>query len=112
MTAPGDDGTDPAFAARMLLGLVEAGVVEGKPVTRREVARRAAAYLGLSRPVPERTVGRYFEGRVPRDSLKVIEALAHALHVDPGWLAFGEKSRAPIPRAARTAGWGVDSSSA
>lgn len=98
------EALDEAFGERMLLALVEAGLAEGRPVTRREVARRAAEYLGLEEPIPERTVGRYFKGRVP-EVLRVIVALARAMHVDPGWLAFGPDSRAPTPRSASLNGY-------
>ena len=100
-----DEAKDPEFAARMELARVEAGVVEGRTITKREIARRAGEYLGLKLAIPERTVGRYFDGRVPKHPLRIIEALAKAMHVDPGWLAFGEKSKAPAPRAARLDGW-------
>ena len=50
--------------------------------------------------VPPRTydqsmVAKWLEGSVP--GLDTIAALAVALNVDPGWLAFGDRSLAPAP---------------
>lgn len=42
------------------------------------------------------TVGRWFRDAIP-DSLSRIVALARVLHVDPGWLTFGEECGVPAP---------------
>lgn len=99
-----EDTLDEAFAARMLLGLVEAANVEGKPVSRREIGRRASVLLELGKPIPDRTIGRYFEGRIP-ERLRIIWALARVMHVHPGWLAFGDEGGAPAPQSARIDGF-------
>lgn len=57
-----------------------------------EVSRR----LGLKTPLTQSGVSRWLRGSVPKD-LKTIVAIAQALRVDPGWLAFGGESKAPGP---------------
>lgn len=98
-----EDPLSEPFAERMRLAQVEAGVVNRGLVRRGEIAIRVAQILGLPKPLPARTVGRYFDGRVPH--CRVIGALAQAMHVDPGWLAFGDASKAPAPRSASLDGY-------
>lgn len=49
----------------------------------------------LGEPVPQPTVSRWFRDRLP--DAPTMCALAEALRVDPGWLAFGSASKAPRP---------------
>ncbi len=46
-------------------------------------------------PLSQGTISRWFRGAVP--DLESICAVAEALEVDPGWLAFGAASKAPAP---------------
>jgi transcriptional regulator with XRE-family HTH domain len=57
-----------------------------------EVSRR----LGLKVPLTQSGVSRWLRGSVPKD-LRTIVVLSQALRVDPGWLAFGDDSKAPTP---------------
>ena len=65
---------------RLRQALLALGVVRGREVRQQEIAQA----IGMS---PSR-VNRYFRDNMP--PLGVILKLAHALEVDPGWLAFGE----------------------
>lgn len=67
----------------------------GRQVTQREVGRRVAELMGRRRPHNPATVSAWFKGTAP--DAETITALARALDVDPGWLAFGAASQAPAP---------------
>lgn len=58
-----------------------------------DVASRVSLVLG--RPVSTSQVTRWRDGREPE--VEAMAALAKVLHVDPGWLAFGESSTAEAP---------------
>ncbi len=49
----------------------------------------------MGEPIPQPTVSRWFRDRLPDPPTMC--ALAAALQVDPGWLAFGDASKAPRP---------------
>jgi transcriptional regulator with XRE-family HTH domain len=79
--------TDDSFRQRLQQARLALGVRRGREVRQQEVAEM----LGMN----DARVNRYFRDVVP--SLEVIAQLARALEVDPGWLAFGEDSKAPTP---------------
>jgi hypothetical protein len=65
----------------------------GRRVTQIEVGTAVGKSLGKMMPGP--TVSRHFNGRVP--DIRTLSAYAEEMGVDPGWLAFGDASRAPPP---------------
>jgi transcriptional regulator with XRE-family HTH domain len=82
--------------------LLQLSNVLGRNAKYRDVVRLLSEYLG--KPVSDKTVSRYFNGRIPRER-EVLLGLAKVMHVDPGWLAFGEDSAAPSPRSGNTLGY-------
>lgn len=63
-------------------------------VTQEWLGKRVGRILG-EEDLSQSAVSRWFKGAIP--DLDTIEAMAKALEVDPGWLAFGEASAAPSP---------------
>lgn len=59
------------------------------------LAEAVSNELGLKEPLTQSAVSRWMRGE--GISLKKLVALAKVLGVDPGWLAFGEDSKAPPP---------------
>jgi len=93
-----------AFAARLALAWdVRAAVFEEAEMPapdQKWLLERVSRRLG--KPVGQTTVSRWLSGAlVPRDIPK-LWALAMALEVDPGWLAFGDESKAPSPSGEAT----------
>jgi transcriptional regulator with XRE-family HTH domain len=94
--------TGSDFRGRMEKALLQLSNVLGRNAKYRDVVRLLSEYLG--KPVSDKTVSRYFNGRIPRER-EVLLGLAKVMHVDPGWLAFGEDSAAPSPRSGNTLGY-------
>ena len=55
-----------------------------------------SAQLGREQPISGATISRW-ESNDATPDLATLEALAVVCRVDPGWLAFGERSKAPAP---------------
>jgi transcriptional regulator with XRE-family HTH domain len=71
--------------------------LEGRFESKTEIGRRVSNLLSRDRPYTPTAINKWFnEGVVP--DIATIAALAKVLQVDPGWLAFGDESRAPAPR--------------
>jgi transcriptional regulator with XRE-family HTH domain len=71
-------------------------------LTQQELADRVTEAYGGDRRITDKNVSSWFRGFVP--AIGVIEAYASACGVDPGWLAFGEGSAAPMIRVIPSAG--------
>lgn len=84
--------TNAGFKRRMFEALLALSQSEGEMVKQNEVMRRLGE-RGVK--VTGAAVNRWFKGRRP--ACETIEALGEVLGVDPGWLAFGEKSGAEGP---------------
>lgn len=65
-----------------------------------DIARRVEGHTGI--PVVQTTVTRWFTGSIPETPLMVglCKALGEGLRggIDPGWLHYGDDSRAPEPQ--------------
>ena len=84
------------FSDRVLWAIQELERVERKrKIENSEIGRRVAEKMGREEPYRSQSVGRWLEESEP--GLDVIVGLAEVLGVDPGWLAFGEASKAPAP---------------
>jgi transcriptional regulator with XRE-family HTH domain len=70
-------------------------------VTQRDIAEGVSGALGLDPPLRVATVSRWVLGQSVPDVV-VMGALAAYFGADPGWLAFGEQSRAPQPASTYT----------
>lgn len=87
------ESAEEAFRARLRDARLGLGLYHLR--TGEVLQKDVAKMMGM----PEGTVNRYFRDTPP--SLSVIIELARVLRVDPGWLAFGEASKAPVPEWAR-----------
>jgi transcriptional regulator with XRE-family HTH domain len=82
------------FPLRLHAARLHLAAVEGRTIGDAELARRVAKRLPSGR-MDESLVGKWRRGTVP--SVAKIAALAQECDVDPGWLAFGDRSTAPAP---------------
>lgn len=82
-----------AFPVRLKLARLFLGSSEGRTVSNAEFGKRVGAALGRD-PIDQSAVSRW--GRTVPD-VKTLEAIASVCDVDPGWLAFGDKSSAVPP---------------
>lgn len=86
------------FGARAFEAWNRLKSMAGKPVTLQDLGRMVGNEL-RTKPYHGQTVGKWFrpeDPKIPRDPM-VLSALATVLCVDPGWLAYGELSVAPVP---------------
>ena len=74
----------------------------GRKVTHSDLGEAIARQLRRA-PFSAATVSQWLSGKQAL-SLQVTLALAKLCGVDPGWLAFGEESRAPAPEPPERAG--------
>lgn len=81
------------FTERFLLCYMQLSRKEQTSMSFEELTRRIAKTLG--RPISGTTVTRWRDGSEP-DAEHAI-AVAKVFTVDPGWLMFGEHSKAPAP---------------
>ncbi len=82
-----------SFTERFLLCYMQLGRREGAAISFEELTRRISKQYGQK--IAGTTVTRWRDGTEPqRDHC---EAAAHVFGVDPGWLMFGEDSKAPAP---------------
>lgn len=85
------------FASRLERGWLRLQADEGKRVDQKEIGKRAGKAIGR-KAFSQASVSRWFNGTVP-DDIETILGIARALRVDPGWLAFGSESAAPMEAA-------------
>lgn len=71
----------------------------GRDIGHQEFADMLAGTPGGKR-VSQGSVSKWMNGEV-HPQLELIPAIAYVLNVDPGWLAFGDDSEAPMPDWAR-----------
>jgi transcriptional regulator with XRE-family HTH domain len=85
------DGT--GFHSRLFIALSLWQAKHGRRLSQAKLGELIGRLEG--EPVPQSTVSDWFNEVVP--SVHYMEPLAKALEVDPGWLAFGNASKAPPP---------------
>lgn len=85
---------DTGFAERLYASLLHLAAREGKEVSDTEVGRRVGKRLGRG-ALGYGAVYKWKRGTVP--GVSTVLAIAAVCGVDPGWLGFGEDSRAPAP---------------
>lgn len=78
----------------MLEAILYASSVENRKLSQADVGEKVGKVL-RRKQLTAAAVSRHFGGRVP--TVPVLAAYAKAMHVDPGWLAFGEASDASAP---------------
>lgn len=86
------------FKKRFFEAMLEYARIEGEMLTHVGLAKKVAKELGGKRrgkPHSASSVSRWKEGVIP--DVATVAAIARVLHVDPGWLAFGEESASPAP---------------
>lgn len=88
------EGEGERFAERLRHAIWLLGRPPGKSPTQSELAQSVQNEIGKS--VSQATVAGWLAGAFPR-SIESMLALAEVLDVDPGWLYFGEASKAPAP---------------
>lgn len=87
---------------RILRARLELSVRGTQKVTQERLGQLVAEHTERAQRITGATVSRWESGESTPD-IQTLEAIAVVCSVDPGWLAFGEKSRAPSPTAdART----------
>lgn len=64
-------------------------------ITQKDLAAFVGQRIGKRGSISQSTASRWFGGSVP--DLRTLLSIAVELEVDPGWLAFGDESRAPVP---------------
>ncbi len=84
-----------AFGKRCHLALALRGAALQHRVSQADVMRRVTEIAGV--PITDATVSRWFAGHYMPQEPTMMLALAKALHVDVGWLFFGDHSGAPAP---------------
>ena len=85
---------EQGFSSRLFRAWHFLQLRKGGGATQEWLGRRVGKMLG-EEEISQSAVSRWFRGSVP--DLETIAAMAKALEVDPGWLAFGEASQAPSP---------------
>jgi transcriptional regulator with XRE-family HTH domain len=83
---------------RIFHARLEASAQRREQLSQHAVGALVAELLRRRRPITAATVSRWESGDA-LPSLPTVDAIARACGVDPGWLAFGERSRAPSPRS-------------
>ena len=86
--------TEQGFSIRLFRAWHLLQIRKGGGATQEWLGKRVGRILGEAE-VSQSAVSRWFKGATP--DLETIAAIAKALDVDPGWLAFGEDSQAPSP---------------
>ncbi len=87
---------DKGLAARMFQAQHHREGQLGHKLVLREIGEAVARAAGLDEPVAPSVVRRWLIAQQEPRGLAVWRALAAALGVDPGWLAFGDASAAPM----------------
>lgn len=90
--------TDEALAKRMFLARNRLEAAFGRGVAVREIGETVSAALRRGEAYDPSVVNRWLKGEQEPKTRAQWVALARALAVDPGWLAFGPDSFAPMPR--------------
>lgn len=88
------------FKKRFFEATLEYGRVEGEMWTPEILGEKVAKEMHgkkKDKPFSASSVSRWKSGVIP--NVVTVAAMARVLHVDPGWLAFGEFSKAPRPGA-------------
>lgn len=85
---------DSGFQRRMLEAILYASSVQDRKLSQADVATKVGKVL-KKKQLTAAAVSRHFGGRMP--TVPVLAAYAKAMHVDPGWLAFGDASDASAP---------------
>lgn len=88
---------------RILRARMELALESGAKVSQEELGILVGRYLGSTRPITGATVSRWESGETVPD-LVTTAAIAEICGADPGWLAYGERSRAPSPAQSRESG--------
>ena len=86
---------DTGFAQRLFRAWYLFQLKKGGSATQEWLGRQVGKKLVDREPLSQSAVSRWMKGAKP--DLETIAAIAEVLQVDPGWLAFGELSRAPAP---------------
>jgi transcriptional regulator with XRE-family HTH domain len=81
------------FTDRLRFAWLRLKLIRDTDLIHDDLAKEVSRALGEA--VPQPTVSRWFRDRLP--DAPTLCALADALQVDPGWLAFGDASKAPRP---------------
>lgn len=87
-----------AFARRMQYALFLRQLKESQRVTQEQIGVEVSKLLGLpaAEALRSASVSRWLLGQSVPDA-PTMQAIAAALEVDPGWLAFGQASTAAAP---------------
>jgi transcriptional regulator with XRE-family HTH domain len=86
---------EQGFSARLFRAWHLLQIRKEGTATQEWLGKKVGKVLGVSEPISQSAVSRWFRGATP--DLETIGAIAKALEVDPGWLAFGDNSQAPSP---------------
>lgn len=89
-------GNGTGFGARLTHAWLRWQLLHHRELQQRELGEIVSTALERRQPYDASQVSRWFGGRSVPD-LRTICEIARALDVDPGWLAFGEDSKAPAP---------------
>jgi transcriptional regulator with XRE-family HTH domain len=85
------------LAERILQARLAYSMATKSKVSQEALGALVSERLGREQRITGATVSRWESGGAVPD-LATVEAIAEVCGVDPGWLAFGEKSAAPAPR--------------
>jgi transcriptional regulator with XRE-family HTH domain len=85
---------EQGFSVRLFRAWHLLQIRKGGGATQEWLGKRVGRLLGEAE-LSQSAVSRWFKGATP--DLDTIAAIAKALEVDPGWLAFGDASLAPSP---------------
>lgn len=81
-------GTE-GFVARLNRAVAWLGFQTGDKISQKKLGDLVGAELRRKTPVDQGDVWAWFNGSLPK--LRMVEAIARACGVRPGWLAFGEE---------------------
>lgn len=94
----------PDLAERMFRARHHREGIVGRKVPLREISADVSALLGLDSDYAPSVVARWVGGHQEPGTREQWVALATALSVDVGWLAFGDASAAPMGAATQETG--------
>lgn len=86
------------FGDRLFTAMLVLQGTSREKISETELGRRVAALLEREKPFSQTAVSGWLDGAFPE--VVTVGAIAEVCGVDPGWLAFGEKSKAEPPIAA------------
>ncbi len=93
-TSPSRPGA--GLGRRVLRARMEASADEPKMISQSTLGLLVGRRLGVEKGISGATVSRW-EADESTPDLATVRAIAEVCRVDPGWLAFGEGSKAPGP---------------